>query len=56
VIQRQRGKTAFLRVSQHVRDHLAVDGWVAHDAVLADLFAPGLKLRLDQADHAGAFL
>lgn len=34
-----------------IAQHLRMYGRVAHNAFLSDIFFPGLKLRLDKAEH-----
>ena len=52
-IQPAHGEAVGRCVAHRIVQHLTMGGRVAHDAVLADLFAAGLELRLDQTDAHG---
>ena len=56
MVQVQDGKAAVQSISQHVFDHLAVDGRVTDDAVFSDLLPARLELGLDEAHHRRAIL
>ena len=41
-------------MSGHAFDYFDVNGGIGHQAMLADLLAPGFELRFDERDDIGA--